>query len=393
MAYDPSIILSGQPVNILGAMSAGNALAAETMGMQRQNALNQLYATQGPGIMNGDPQALNALAGFDPMAAMGIKSTHQAMQFDAEKMRMAAAEHAAKLDADTLAKQAADLERDMQGAAYYHATGDRAGYDAFLRQNGMDPAQYSFENFPALAAQSQAVLEVWKGFKPVPPSGDNFRVVGTQVVDLTAEGGPKPVFQAENLESGTVVYDPATGNPVVSTGTAKPVKPFTEAQSKDVVFATRAQGALDVLDPVANALASVWERAVENDPTGLLRGFQSDEFQIASQAGLEFLQAILRKDTGAAITPQETASYGRTYLPEPGDNEAVLVAKKAARARAVEALKAGMSPAQILAQEKALKSTAQPVQRPAQSPAQGSVPPEYQYLLDKYGGPLNRLRS
>ena len=49
-------------------------------------------------------------------------------------------------------------------------------------------------------------------------------------------------------------------------------KPFTEAQSKDVVYSTRAQGALEVLEPVANSLTSLQSRAAEFDPTGYVRG-------------------------------------------------------------------------------------------------------------------------
>ena len=88
---------------------------------------------------------------------------------------------------------------------------------------------------------------------------------------------------------------------------------------------------------------------------GLGGGMQTDEYQVAKTAGDEFLQAILRKDTGAAITTQEQALYGETYLPRPGDSPARLQYKQEARKRAVEALKGGMSPAQIIAQEKALE--------------------------------------
>lgn len=131
-------------------------------------------------------------------------------------------------------------------------------------------------------------------------------------------------------------------------------KPFTEAQGKDVVFTTRAKGALETLDPIAGALASRGEVAADWLPMGLGGGLQSDEYQVAKTAGDEFLQAILRKDTGAAITPAEQALYGETYLPRPGDSEARLQYKAEARQRAVAALEAGMSPAQIVAQEKAL---------------------------------------
>lgn len=145
---------------------------------------------------------------------------------------------------------------------------------------------------------------------------------------------------------------------VQGAGVSGSAKPFTEEQSKDVVFATRAKGALEALNPVAGALTSRLERAAEYDPTGLTRGLQSDDFQIALNAGNEFLQAILRKDTGAAITEQEQALYGTTYLPRPGDNEKLLDQKKAARDRAVKAIEAGMSPAQMVAQERALMQAA-----------------------------------
>lgn len=143
---------------------------------------------------------------------------------------------------------------------------------------------------------------------------------------------------------------------VQGAGVEGAAKPFTEAQSKDIVFITRAKGALDALEPVATALASRANRAAEMDPTGLSRGMQSDDFQIALNAGNEFLQAILRKDTGAAINEQEQALYGQTYLPRPGDSEKLLAQKAEARKRAVKAIEAGMSPAQMVAQEKALQT-------------------------------------
>ena len=169
--------------------------------------------------------------------------------------------------------------------------------------------------------------------------------------------GPDGRFYPVDVPQGMTIESDGAGGFRMVQGPAGTEKPFTEAQSKDVVFGTRAQGALDVLDPIAGELTSRTQRAAEFDPTGLARGaMQSDQFQIAKNAGDEFLQALLRKDSGAAITPSEQSLYGVTYLPQPGDNEALLEAKKAARRRAVTAIQAGMNPAQIVAQEKALAS-------------------------------------
>lgn len=131
-----------------------------------------------------------------------------------------------------------------------------------------------------------------------------------------------------------------------------PTKPLTEAQSKDAVFFTRGAGALPTLDQFGNALTSLPEAVGGNAPV-VGNYLKSKEYQQASQAGKEFLQAILRKDTGAAITKEETAEYGSVYLPQPGDGPEVLAQKKAARHRALAAIKIGLPPMAILGMEKA----------------------------------------
>lgn len=129
-------------------------------------------------------------------------------------------------------------------------------------------------------------------------------------------------------------------------------KPLTEGQSKDTTFFTRGSGALPVLDKYGSALTSLPEKAAGNAPI-VGNYLKSKEYQQAEQAGLEFLQAILRKDTGAAITPAETAEYGKVYLPQPGDSAEVLAQKKAARHRALAAIKIGLPATAILGMENA----------------------------------------
>jgi hypothetical protein len=130
-------------------------------------------------------------------------------------------------------------------------------------------------------------------------------------------------------------------------------KPLNEGQSKNVIFATRAEGALPIVDQFGDALMSRTATMAEQAPLGIGREWmQSPEFQQARQAGLEFLAAILRKDTGAAVTPSEEEMYGRMYLPRPGDLPEMLAQKHASRARAVEAIRRGMTPSEILALEK-----------------------------------------
>jgi hypothetical protein len=375
MALNPSIILSGQTPDVIGSLSRGMATGQQANQIQQQNALANLYQTQGAGIAAGDQGALNALAGFDPMAALGVQSnrlgmdsqrlqmdaTRQSMGVQAEAAKRAAAEYARGISAEQRQAEAAQLENGLKGAAFFHAQGDRAGYEAFLVQQGIDPAQFAFDQFPAHAAAMGGVLEVLKGFTPEAPGmlspQDRYKVVGGSLFDLSAEGGPAQVGQGAMQEE--TVFGP-DGKPLIVRGGPGTSVKFTEGQSKDNVYATRAEGALRTLEPIASELTSAMQRAAGYDPTGLIRGaVQSEQFQVAKQAGDEFLQAILRKDTGAAITEPEQALYGQTYLPQPGDGPSVLEAKRTARIRAVEAIKAGMNIEQITVTERAIVQAAE----------------------------------
>lgn len=155
--------------------------------------------------------------------------------------------------------------------------------------------------------------------------------------------------------SGTQLrVNPETGEVTFQQGAG--LKPLTEGQSKDTVYATRAEGSLPVLNQLDTALTNFGESAGAKMP--LIGNYlKSEDYQKAEQAGLEFLQAVLRKDTGAAITADEQDQYGNVYLPRPGDTPGVIAQKRDSRTRALEAIKAGMPPAAILAQEQALRKT------------------------------------
>ena len=200
MQMTPSIILAGQPLNALGAIQQGNQAAAQTNALRDQNNLRNLYASQGAGILSGDQGALNALAGLDPAAAMGMQqgqlgmaATRQNMQFDAEKMQMAreqaklaAAQHAASMTAAERAQAAKELADGLSGAAYFYQKGDRAGYDTFLAQNGIDPSTHPFDAFPAHAAQYEGVLDALKSFDALanPKAPDPLTDEGKRTVDI-----------------------------------------------------------------------------------------------------------------------------------------------------------------------------------------------------------------
>lgn len=190
-------------------------------------------------------------------------------------------------------------------------------------------------------------------------------------------------WEASKKGGMSLQVDPATG--AVSFQQGGNIKPLTEGQSKDTVYATRAAGALPLIDRYGDALTNFGE-SVAGEVPGVGNYMKSPEFQQAEQAGKEFLQAILRKDTGAAITPAETNEYGTVYLPRPGDSPEVLAQKKASRERAINALEAGMPPQAILAKEKALAKS-------SGAPQPGAVEDGYRFNGGDPADPANWERA
>lgn len=169
---------------------------------------------------------------------------------------------------------------------------------------------------------------------------------------------------------------------------------LTEQQSKDLVYLRRGSEANALLDDLAgNMTATGGQQGSRGVADVFLRGLPggigessavnalvSPERQQAEQAAREFLSAVLRKDTGAAITAQEFEIYGRTYLPQPGDSAATLKQKETARRVALDAIATGLGP------ERASMAL-----RPA------AAPPPARSLGDAFGGsaatPTARARN
>lgn len=235
MAYDSRIILGGQGPDIMGSVAAGNQVAAQTNALRASNELANLYRTQGAGILAGDKSALNALAGIDPNAALGVQgaqlgmdATRQNMAFGQEEMQMKrdqikaqAAEHAATLTAEQRAAEAAQIETGVKAASTAQTPEQ---WDAIVTQFGQPDLVGQFGMKDALLASYADVADILKG-------GGGELPAGAQTLEWRAmQAGLKPgtpEYQKFMLEGdapkqgGMVVYGP-DGKPIVSTGGATP---------------------------------------------------------------------------------------------------------------------------------------------------------------------------
>jgi hypothetical protein len=135
--------------------------------------------------------------------------------------------------------------------------------------------------------------------------------------------------------------------------TTKMDKAPTEAQTKDNLFASRA----DAADKIINALGSkpsIVGAAMQNNIAGfpVIGGataagqnyFLSPETRQYNQAKRSFINAVLRKESGAVIGKDEFESADRQYFPQPNDDAATIQQKSADRRRQIEGIALGAGP-------------------------------------------------
>lgn len=136
---------------------------------------------------------------------------------------------------------------------------------------------------------------------------------------------------------GTLEFIP--GGPADPASKAGGGKPLTEGQSKALLFGTRMKESNDILEGLAAEgvdRPSVLKRAADAVP-GLIGGgalqtganaLQSEKQQQVEQAQRDFLNAVLRRESGAVIADSEFENGKKQYFPAIGDEPAVIAQKK-----------------------------------------------------------------
>lgn len=117
---------------------------------------------------------------------------------------------------------------------------------------------------------------------------------------------------------------------------------FTEVQAKTGGFATRVEAANLILteleDTIGFDAASISE-AIKGGVPGLGNILSSEDRQVYNQAKGDFITAVLRLESGAAISPTEFEKEDKKYFPQPGDGPRVIANKRKARSRQFRILK------------------------------------------------------
>lgn len=231
-----------------------------------------------------------------------------------------------------------DAKAAKQGEAYGRML-DNQGKLVKLRGEGQMQglqAQYLAETDPA---QRDALAE---------------RIRGVQ----GKGNAPVPVnLQHVETDRGTMVFDPRSGRMTpavaadgqpVSGGTA-----LTEFQGKSTSYGMRAQEASKIIDQVGKGgqvQPSLLKRGAEAVPLvgeGLgiaANQFASPEQQQIEQAQRDFVNAVLRQESGAAISASEFENARKQYFPQPGDSAEVVAQKQRSRESAINGFRISAGP-------------------------------------------------
>lgn len=113
---------------------------------------------------------------------------------------------------------------------------------------------------------------------------------------------------------------------------------FNEGQGKAAGFSDRMLGSESVLREQEDI-----NRGVIGGFAGALNGItpnslQTEDRQKFNQAKADFVNAQLRRESGAAISQKEFDNADRQYFPQPGDSPGVIAQKRTNRQRAIEAM-------------------------------------------------------
>jgi hypothetical protein len=224
--------------------------------------------------------------------------------------------------------------------------------------------------FPMLTQALQAGIISPNDAITAARKGSDVKVVGKSLVDIegnvlfTSEdssGGETTAFQTlklrakdAGLKEGTPEYQQfmmqggaktgmslsvgADGSVVMTQGGASMPK-LTETQGKATGFFDRASKANVLLNGLEQQGTEVGARLIGNIPFGAGNFAQSSEYQQFEQAQRDFINAILRQESGAAIGKDEFVNAERQYFPQVGDKPEVIEQKRRNRETSANALR------------------------------------------------------
>lgn len=203
--------------------------------------------------------------------------------------------------------------------------------------------------------------------------------ISRQRLAIDAAQLEKPQWDTER----GLLINPRTGQAMPAMQGGQPVGPkqkeLTDAQAKALLFGSRAREADALIEQLRQAgveQPGLLKRMAQSVPEWMGGGdsgamgtiwnaTQSADQQSVEQAQRDFINAVLRRESGAVISPQEFANARQQYFPQPGDEPQVIEQKARNRALATQGMLAEVPASRRDVLGGQARQPRQPAQRPA----------------------------
>lgn len=298
---------------------------------QAKDSLDLMKSSAASIVANPDPVfAKQKLVQFGQLTGQDISSDLAMLDSfgaDANKIKQWAAYHA--MEADKLLPKFET--RDIGGA---------------VQRQGYDPLTGMPIGGPQVTAKTATPGEVMADARARAQMAQQERHFQIQQAN--------PGKEIKETEQGIFAIDKKTGVATPVTMEGKPLqagKALTEFQGKSTGFAVRAKEAHDILGAIDYSPAAVaTKQSLEGmrgigGPLGVMANVaMSPQAQQADQAQRNFVNAVLRQESGAAISESEFQNARKQYFPQPGDSAQVIEQKRKNRESAIKSLEVSAGP-------------------------------------------------
>ncbi len=152
------------------------------------------------------------------------------------------------------------------------------------------------------------------------------------------------LIQKQATPEGMELVSDGQGGFTLRQGQIGSGKSLTGDQAKNTGFLVRSVDANKVITQLESAGTSLWNKSMRAMPGGLGNYGLDPQAQKFEQAKRDFVNAVLRRESGAVISEEEFANADQQYFPQPGDSREVIAQKRQNRLNAIKGFEVGAGP-------------------------------------------------
>lgn len=229
-----------------------------------------------------------------------------------------------------LARQRAmdELERKYKEAQIKHLDDPESAFGKLIKErNSLPEGSPERALFDAQIKKENTVISYGYPMPVIGPDGKPTFAARGDVLN----GDYKPMSSVTKPPTGFAFSVDEMGNQTlvpIAGGPADPTfKAPTEFQAKSGIYASRMQNSDSIIaEKSGKDDVNPWEITKASLPV-IGNYLVSDDYQKVDQAKRDFVNATLRQESGATITPAEFSNAEKQYFPQPGDSKEVIEQK------------------------------------------------------------------